>query len=91
MRDTKCFAMKCKEYFSPVKLTVYVDCSFANGSDRKSIYGFVVYFNEQLLHHKSKLQPVVSQSSTEAEFVAMALKIKEIKWILQMLEELQCV
>ena len=42
-----------------------------------------------MLLYESKLQPLVSQSSTEAEFVAMALTIKEVKWILQMLEELQ--
>ena len=42
-----------------------------------------------MLHYESKLQLLVSQSLTEAEFVAMALTIKEVKWILQMLEELQ--
>ena len=63
--------------------------SFANGSNRTSIYGFVIYVNEQVLHYKYKVQPLVIQSSTNAEFVAMALTIKEVKWILQVLEELQ--
>ena len=42
-----------------------------------------------MLLYESKLQPLVSQSLSEAEFVAMALTIKEVKWSLQMLEELQ--
>ena len=60
-------------------MEIHVDNRFANGPGAKSIFGF---------HYKSKLEPYVTTSSTEAEFIAMSLTIQEVKWVLSILEEL---
>ena len=44
--------------------------------------------NNSVIHYKSKQQPLITQSSTEAEFVALSLTIKEVKWILSILDEI---
>ena len=72
----------------PVKLEIYVDSSFANGIGRKSIYVFLIMIKKAVVHYKSKQEPLVTQSSTEAEFVALSLTIKEVKWILSILDEM---
>ena len=67
---------------------VYVDSSFGNGNQRRSIYGYVIFINGNVVHWKSKVSPMVSLSSTEAEFVAMAMTLKDIKWISTIISEL---
>ena len=41
-----------------------------------------------MIHFKTKQQNLVTLSSTEAEFVALVLGMKELKWIYQMIEEI---
>lgn len=74
---------------SDINLEVYVDSSFANGSNRKSINGYIIFINKNLVHWKSRSSAMVCQSSTEAEFVAVAMAMKDVEWIFNMLLELR--
>ena len=71
-----------------IALELYVDASYATGTNRRSVYVFVIFLNKAVIHYKTKQQSLVTLSSTEAEFVALVLGIKELKWISQMIEEI---
>ena len=57
-------------------------------STRKSTSGYVFTFGGTAFSWKSKLQTVVAASSTEAEYVAHALAVKEALWIRWIVNEL---
>ena len=71
------------------QLKVFVDSSFANNSDRRSVHGFAIFLDNHLIHWKTKVSPMVCLSTTEAEFVAVALTMKEVQWISSILLELR--
>ena len=55
---------------------------------RRSVTGFVILLNNTPIMWRSQTQRTVALSSTEAEYYAMADAVKEIKFILQVLESL---
>ncbi|KAK3038414.1 hypothetical protein RJ639_030580 [Escallonia herrerae] len=55
---------------------------------RKSTTGYRVFVDGNLVSWKSKKQSVVSRSSTESEYRAMAQSTCEIMWICHLLEEI---
>ena len=68
---------------------VYTDASWAGElTDRRSVSGYCTYVWGNLVTWRSKKQAVVSRSSVEAEFRAMALGICEGIWIKKILLEL---
>jgi len=71
-----------------VNITIYVDSSFSNSENRRSIFGYVIYMNKNILHWRSKVTPLTTTSSTESEFIAAAISIKDVNWIYRMLAEL---
>ena len=76
------FELSQKNTISQVRLTdvdieTYVHSSFGNGLDRRSIHGYCIPLQEQLVICKSKLQPMVTISSTEAEFRLMFM-VKQV-------------
>ena len=74
---------------SSCTLKVFVDSSFANGPSRRSIHGFVIILDDNLIHWRTKISPMVCLSTTEAEFVAVAMTLKEVEWIHKILHELK--
>jgi hypothetical protein len=69
------------------RIEAYSDSDFAGDKDdRKSITGFVIFLSGFPISWKSKAQPCVTLSSTEAEYVALNEAVREIKFIVQLLE-----
>lgn len=70
------------------KLVGYVDSDYARDlDDRKSMFGYVFMLGGGEVSLASKKQPIVSLSTTEAEFVAAAFKACQAVWLRNVLEE----
>ncbi|XP_062075014.1 uncharacterized mitochondrial protein AtMg00810-like [Humulus lupulus] len=57
--------------------------------DRTSVAGYYVYLGDTLVSWSSKKQAVVSRSSTESEYRALAHVAAEISWIQSLLKEFE--
>lgn len=53
---------------------------------RKSITSYIVLLGGSPITWKSKKQSIVSKSSSEAEYMAMAIATSEVTWIVRLLE-----
>ena len=70
-------------------LSAYVDADYGGDLDtRRSTTGYLVYHGCNLISWCSKLQEIVTQSTMEAEYVALSSVTKEIIWIRNLLDEL---
>ncbi|XP_019167155.1 PREDICTED: uncharacterized protein LOC109162905 [Ipomoea nil] len=56
---------------------------------RKSITGYCIFLGSALVSWKAKKQVTVSQSSSEAEYRALASTVCEVQWITFLLQDLQ--
>lgn len=73
-----------------VELLLYTDADYANDPvDRKSISGYVTMIDGNVISYASRKQGLNAQSTTEAEYVAMAEGIKDLQWLRQLCDELQ--
>ncbi|KAI3641430.1 hypothetical protein MIR68_000560 [Amoeboaphelidium protococcarum] len=68
---------------------VYVDADYANDKDtRRSQTGYALLMAGAAVSWKSKLQPKVSLSSTEAEYYACTFASQEVAWVRELLKEI---
>lgn len=72
------------------RVHAYCDSDFAeHRKDRKSVGAYVIYTQGGPVIWKSKKQPVVAQSSAEAEYIALAECVKDLIWLKMLLWELE--
>lgn len=76
LRGTTKFGLKYTRNNKP-QLVVYTDASWADQSDRTSSYGYGCLYGGCLVSWKSKKQSLVTLSTCEAEYVAMAAGIQQ--------------
>jgi hypothetical protein len=66
-------------------LQAYSDADWAGDpNDRRSVSGFVVYLGSSPISWASKKQHIVSRSSAETEYRALAIVAAELTWIRQL-------
>jgi hypothetical protein len=66
-------------------ITCYSDSSYADEIDKKSTGGYVFIKNGAAISWSSKKQSVTAQSSTEAEYIALAEATKQALWYQKLL------
>ncbi|KAH9783113.1 hypothetical protein KPL71_009187 [Citrus sinensis] len=76
-------------HYGTMQINCFSDSDWAcDKDDRKSVAGYAVYLGSNLVSWSSKKQAVVSRSSTEAEYRALAQATAEVTWIQSLLKEL---
>ncbi|MBW0466664.1 hypothetical protein O181_006379 [Austropuccinia psidii MF-1] len=70
-------------------IVAYADANLGNSViDRRSTSGYIVMVKGHLVSWRTKKQPTVSHSTTEAEYKALTNMTKEVEWLIQLLEEI---
>jgi hypothetical protein len=69
------------------EISGYSDADWASHVHRHSISGFVYFIGAGIVSWSCKKQPIVTLSSTEAEYVALTHSSKDILWIHKLLSE----
>ncbi|XP_035838153.1 uncharacterized mitochondrial protein AtMg00810-like [Helianthus annuus] len=74
---------------SRIKLKGFCDTDYARDLDeRRSRSAYVFFIGDSVVSWCSKHQPIVSLSTTEAEYRASTLAAQELAWLVRLLQEL---
>ena len=74
---------------SPLELRAYSDANWAsNVTDHRSTTRFCIFLGNSLISWRAKKQQIVSRSSTESEYRAMADTTVEIVWLRRLLADM---
>ncbi|WVZ17715.1 hypothetical protein V8G54_010697 [Vigna mungo] len=74
---------------STIQLKVFCDSDWATcPNTRRSVTGFTIYLGNSLISWRSKKQPSVSRSSSEAEYRSLASTVCEMQWLTYLLHDL---
>lgn len=76
---------------TPNGLTLECFCDSDHAGDldkRRSTAGVILLLNNGPVAWMSRLQKTIAQSTTEAEYMAIAEGVKEVKWFRQLLEDI---
>ena len=91
--DTHTYGLKfspTKEEDEPWILHAYSDSDYAGDKDtRLLVGGFVLYIHGVPVSWRSKSQRVITLSSTEAEWIAASEAVREVIFVLQLLESMK--
>ena len=68
---------------------MYVDSSFAEETNRKSVKGYVIQYANAVVGQRTRKQTTVVVSTTEAEFVALSEGCNKVIWFKQLLRDVQ--
>lgn len=83
-------AIDARLIFRPSKdsrLFCFTDAGWVSGpDDRRSQYGFFIYFGGNLVSWAPRKQKVVARSSTEVEYRAIAFASAKLIWLQQLLK-----
>ncbi|XP_059445487.1 uncharacterized mitochondrial protein AtMg00810-like [Corylus avellana] len=75
---------------SNLQLNAFCDLDWVGcPDDRRSTFGFAIFLGNCLIFWSSKKQPVVSRSSTEAEYRSLAITTNELFWLRMLFQEIQ--
>ena len=71
------------------QLVDYVDSDYAGDLDkRRSLTGYVFTFSNCVISWKVVLQSTVALSTTEAQYMAVAERVKEVLWLRGLVNDL---
>ena len=91
--DTKTLGLKLEptmEKDQPWELNCFTDSDYAGDPDtRRSVSGYILYVKGVPICWRSKAQKCVTLSSSEAESIALSEAVKEIMFVLQLLENIE--
>jgi hypothetical protein len=89
LRGTSDFGLLLRRS-SSFDLVVYTNADWAGCSDtHRSTSGYAVFLGDNLVSWSVKWQTVISCSSVEVEYRAVANGVAEVTWLRQLLHELQ--
>jgi hypothetical protein len=83
------FGLHLRRVASSFELMVYTDVDWMGCPDtRRSILGYVVFLDDNLISWSSKRQNIISRSSVETEYRVIANGVAEVCWLQQLHQEL---
>ena len=75
-----------KEEEGKTEIKAFVDSTYLSEEDLKSVFGFVVYVNGNIVKYRTKKLKLLTESVCESEFLGIYHVSKEVRFIVTLLE-----